>query len=775
MRIEDVTLWTRGARHDGTLNLKPHHMVFSWHPPPPPDSPESARPPREKELWITFPMVSYCVYRPTPPQSHQQPSIRIQCRDFKFFAFHFLGENKAREAYERIRSSSCKIGRLDKLLAFSYKPPPAEKPIDGWNIYDARREWKRLGISAKDSEKGWRISEINVDYQYSPTYPALIVVPTRISDNVLNYAGKYRSRARIPALVYRHPINNCSITRSAQPTPGIRGSRNVQDEKLVAAIFATNSGWKPQTAPTSSTTSSSPESSVDNFISSGADSSSVVDPETEDLSDPDESDTIHPKVYGAQQRNMIVDARPTINAMAMQLVGKGSENMDGYKGAQKAYLGIDNIHVMRRSLQKIVDTLSHSDVSAFPPNAEQLAATGWLKHIGNVLEGSALIARTVGIMHSHVLIHCSDGWDRTSQLSALSQICLDPYYRTIDGFIVLVEKDWMSFGHMFRQRSGFLSHEKWFEIENERIAGKSSVNGTSSPSGNPIENATRLAKGFFNRKDESRESLADTTDAEMQNASDSTPASVSTPAPIGSMSGAAEEQRVTKPSEISPVFHQFLDCTYQLLYQHPDRFEYNERFLRRLLYHLYSCQYGTFLFDNEKERVENKAAQRTRSVWDYFLSRRPEFTNPKYDPTVDDSIRGKERMIFPDSRKIRWWPELFGRLDEEMNGKAGPPPGAPAALSPSSSMVSNSSNNPNGLATPSRSGATTPVLADPIVTGVETSEYATGVAAQPKPAASMAQAFASLGIGSGGSSPQPSPQRGRSPRPSREEMEVEMQ
>ena len=48
-----------------------------------------------------------------------------------------------------------------------------------------------------------------------------------------------------------------------------------------------------------------------------------------------------------------------------------------------------------------------------------------------------------------MLVHCSGGWDRTSQLCAISQILLDPYYRTIKGFAVLVEKDWISFGHMF--------------------------------------------------------------------------------------------------------------------------------------------------------------------------------------------------------------------------------------------------------------------------------------------------------------------------------------
>ena len=37
---------------------------------------------------------------------------------------------------------------------------------------------------------------------------------------------------------------------------------------------------------------------------------------------------------------------------------------------------------------------------------------------------------------SSVLVHCSDGWDRTPQTTCLTQICLDPYYRTLNGFAV---------------------------------------------------------------------------------------------------------------------------------------------------------------------------------------------------------------------------------------------------------------------------------------------------------------------------------------------------
>ena len=35
-----------------------------------------------------------------------------------------------------------------------------------------------------------------------------------------------------------------------------------------------------------------------------------------------------------------------------------------------------------------------------------------------------------------MLVHCSDGWDRTAQACSVASILLDPYYRTIKGLMV---------------------------------------------------------------------------------------------------------------------------------------------------------------------------------------------------------------------------------------------------------------------------------------------------------------------------------------------------
>ncbi|KAI5859350.1 phosphatases II [Durotheca rogersii] len=666
-KLPNVDAVRGGEIHSGELHLTDHHLVFVFPNAPTHDAPSQPSAPKTRELYIAYPIISNCIFRPCPSATGRPSSIRLRCRDFIFINFNFLDELRAREAFEHIRNRTCRLGTIEKLYAFSYQPLKLEKPFDGWRLYDPRAEFRRQGISNKSVDRGWRISLINKDYTFSPTYPGLLVVPSKISDNVIKYAGSYRSRQRIPVLTYLHSLNNCSITRSSQPMVGFRGNRSIQDEKLVSACFSASATveFNGIDASAPETTEPSPATSQ---VDLGEDSLEAETSDTERFEDDliagndsnYDSKTGKRLVYGAQQSNLIVDARPTINAVVMQAMGKGSENMEYYKFAKKAYLNIENIHVMRDSLNTVIEALKEGDISRLPPNRELLAKSAWLKHITGILDGSALIARQVGIRHSHVLIHCSDGWDRTSQLSALSQLMLDPYYRTIEGFIILVEKDWLAFGHMFAQRSGPLNCEKWFTCERDSLAGSTLQPGESDGrAGEALENAFASAKRFF--KNRSSESNVE-SDGDGVSSPPEDPSPTKKPA-----SGTSDASEATRPTEISPVFHQFLDATYQLLRQHPNRFEFNERFLRRLLYHLYAGQYGTFLWNSEKARKDARASENTRSVWDYFLSRKPEFVNRDYDATIDDRQSGRERLLFPKLSEVRWWYQLFGRTDAEMN------------------------------------------------------------------------------------------------------------
>lgn len=68
---------------------------------------------------------------------------------------------------------------------------------------------------------------------------------------------------------------------------------------------------------------------------------------------------------------------------------------------------------------------------------KDLLASKWYDGVLQFLKGASEIARKV-LNNENVLIKCNDGRDKSAVFSALTQIIINPYYRTFNGFSILV-------------------------------------------------------------------------------------------------------------------------------------------------------------------------------------------------------------------------------------------------------------------------------------------------------------------------------------------------
>lgn len=84
----------------------------------------------------------------------------------------------------------------------------------------------------------------------------------------------------------------------------------------------------------------------------------------------------------------------------------------------------------------------------------------------------------------------------------------------------------------------------------------------------------------------------------------------------------------TSADQTSPIWFLFIDIVWQLWRQFPIAFQFNEELLTFLLEHSHSNLYGTFLFNNDKERLAKQVSVQTVSVWTAILASPQRFTNP---------------------------------------------------------------------------------------------------------------------------------------------------
>ncbi|CAK9063151.1 unnamed protein product [Durusdinium trenchii] len=329
--------------------------------------------------------------------------VTITCKDLRCLIFLLKSEQEARLLLESVSSFSTP-GNPAMLFAFKHYDALRKENLlqdqSGWSLYDAEQDYARMGVDTPlipSPQCPWRVSELNRQYRLCGSYPSVVVMPRRMPDQALREVAAFRKRGRLPALSWcgGPELGFASLWRCSQTTEGLMGSKCVEDQSMLNAIRLGN---------------------------------------------------------GEAERDLLlIDLRPKVSAWVNKAGGGGFES---YPKCRMIWGGIDNIHVVRdawRAMGSAVARLQDAQVGSW---LKDVANSGWYDYIGAILSCTLKAVTEILTFKSNVVIHCSDGWDRTAQVASLSMLCMDPHYRTQVGFLKLVQKEWCSFGHRFRTRLG---------------------------------------------------------------------------------------------------------------------------------------------------------------------------------------------------------------------------------------------------------------------------------------------------------------------------------
>ncbi|BBG97024.1 Myotubularin-like phosphatases II superfamily [Prunus dulcis] len=501
----------------------------------------------------------------TPRQSDKTPSrrlLQVIGKDMRIIVFGFRPKTRQRRAVFNALLKCTKPANLWDLYAFVSGPSKfnnTNPKVRLLNEYLRLLGKGSLRASMNMIEDGsftfsndlWRISSINSSYTMCQSYPFALIVPKSITDDEVLQASNFRARGRLPVVTWCHPKTGAVLARSSQPLVGIMmNMRSNTDEKIVAALCAQLTGTR-----------------------------------------------------GKRRKLYIADARPRKNALANGAMGdsflwdRQHTRNEREFCPLRDYLdthGAASSDGMSSFLRHGGWTWGGGNLSSMSASVSTLGDSGWLIHVQSVLAGSAWIAARVALESASVLVHCSDGWDRTTQLISLANLLLDPYYRTVTGFQALIEKDWLAFGHPFADRVGM-----------------STVTGSCSiPSELPRQSSTGSIQ--------------------------------SSPMRQPSASFTSQPPTSHAQNNYSPIFLQWVDCVSQLLRMYPFAFEFSSAFLVDLVDCVLSCRFGNFFCNSEKERQQCGVPEACGCMWAYLADLRASkgsshvHYNYFYDPLKHD-------------------------------------------------------------------------------------------------------------------------------------------
>uniref|UniRef100_A0A8C8AZ76 SET binding factor 1 n=1 Tax=Otus sunia TaxID=257818 RepID=A0A8C8AZ76_9STRI len=330
------------------------------------------------------------------------------------------------------------------------------------------RDYQRLGLGTLSSSltrsknEPFRISTVNRMYAICRSYPGLLIVPQSIQDNTIQRISRCYRQNRFPVVCWRNSRTKAVLLRSGglhgkgvvglfksqnAPTagPSQTDSTSLEQEKYLQAVINSMPHY-PAGDP--NLTSGHLAGKWGSIRASGRVSSYALNVEIG-------SRLAGKDLLGAQHNG--TPSEPSFlrqHRASLYIIGDKSQlKPDPLQHWEVVPIEVFDVRQVKASFKKLMKACVPGCPSTDPSVAylRSLEESEWLSQIHKILQISVLVVELLDT-GSSVLVSLEDGWDITTQVVSLVQLLSDPYYRTLEGFRLLVEKEWLSFGHRFSHR-----------------------------------------------------------------------------------------------------------------------------------------------------------------------------------------------------------------------------------------------------------------------------------------------------------------------------------